>query len=65
MKPFRIRLRRVVWKQAPSLEAVTEMQIQTLFGPDCFERGNEWLFLRDRNPYVYAETPKGWRRIGL
>ena len=58
-----MRLRRIVWKRPPTLAEIISMQMATLFGPSCFERGNEWLFMRGDDPMCHAETPAGYTRI--
>ncbi|MCY0148295.1 hypothetical protein OEG84_11385 [Hoeflea sp. G2-23] len=56
-------LKRVVWKRQPEEQEVEYMKLCTLFGPSCFQRGNEWLFLRGEDPMCHAATPDGYERI--
>lgn len=59
-----VTLKRVIWKREPTEEEVEMMRRSTLYGPSCFKRGLEWLFLHNKeNPMCHADTPSGYERI--
>jgi hypothetical protein len=58
-----MKILRMTWKREPTPEEIQTMQFKTAFGPSCFERGREWLFLFGEEPFLHAATPPGYRRI--
>jgi len=59
---FRIIPRRVLWKCTPPQADVEWMRFVTSFGPSCFQRDNEWLFI-EGELMCHAKTPDGYERI--
>lgn len=64
-KRARISLRRIIWKRAPTAQEIERMEIETIFGPTCFAKGREWLFVwpTPDAPRCYPPTPEGYTRI--
>ena len=58
-----ILIRRIKWKRPPNEDEYDLLKELTPFGPSCFEKGNEWLFIFSDSLYYHADTPDGYTRI--
>jgi hypothetical protein len=62
-----IRLRRVTWKRPPTHKETRDMLAATRWGPVCFAKGNEWLFVQSdpATPFLKPDAPEGYVEVRM
>jgi hypothetical protein len=58
-----MKLKRIMWKRAPTMEDIQYIRLATTFGPSVFQRGLEWVFIHSNVPMCHADAPDGFELV--